>query len=106
MIAGAAKSAGSVGATIADRLYDVAQTPVIGYRERKVKRKKNGDIVEKDESVQLRAWEIAAGAVGVGLLVAGMAVYDYVNGAGSSVMGFGSLSKLVIPTPLGGLYPI
>ena len=58
---------------------ELAQTPVLGVhrRVRKVSRKK---VVETDESLSIRAWEVGAVAAGAGILAWSAALYQSLTG--------------------------
>ena len=67
---------------IADKALDVGQNlatqKVIGYSRSvtRKKGKKNPKIIQENISVGIQAWEI-------GIILAGVAAYEYVNGSGS-----------------------
>jgi hypothetical protein len=80
MMASAAKI-GSKGIDVAENL---ATQRVIGYTKSVTYRKgkKNPKLIQENINIGVQAWEI-------GLILAGVAAYEYVNGAGSLMPNLG-----------------
>ena len=97
------------GASVANKGLDIAQNMatqrVIGFKRSVTYRKgkKNPKVVQEDVNIGIQAWEL-------GIILAGIAVYEYVNGSGSlfnnatQVMGGYSQNGIpIITLPAGGM---